>query len=409
MPPPDPPPADGPAIVVQVAARLLAEGRSGEAATRLEALAAAAPAYPAAHVLLARALEAEGRTDEALAAWHRAHFLVPNSPLVRRERQRLLEASPVPRASEAGAPPAEPVEAEPAAVEPDVPVPAAGAAMPGDLPDATPPSTVEEPGAWAGESEPGEAEREAGAGWHEPLRPSGSAGVEAEAARAATAPAPSPVEAQEAQRVEAEPERADEPAVVPPDMAEQPDEPVEDAPEREAGWWRRSAEPTSLEAEEDDEGWAVLEETEDGRPGSRPAGARVASPEEAALAAPLPGVEDAHVISAETGPEHPPAESRVEVPGSPPPAALADELDALIRQLEDAPRIRPDPTFRGPDVAFDEDIADDMVSETLARIYAAQRQYAEAAIVYEKLAQQRPEQSDELLRRAAEMRAQGEG
>ncbi len=123
---------------IQVAARLLAEGRLADALGRLAALAAAAPAYAAAHVLLAKALEADGRTDEALASWHRAHFLVPTSPLVRRERQRLLDAAlpalpsapsaPEPSAAPPAEPPAEPeatvteaiptgVPAEPAAAE----------------------------------------------------------------------------------------------------------------------------------------------------------------------------------------------------------------------------------------------------------------------------------------------------
>ena len=91
------------------------------------------------------------------------------------------------------------------------------------------------------------------------------------------------------------------------------------------------------------------------------------------------------------------------------PGSLSDELDSLIQQLEDAPRIRPDPSFEVPEVEIDDEVEEDMVSETLARIYAAQKQYAEAAIVYEKLAQQKPEEAIEHLQRAAEMRAQGRG
>ena len=56
---------------------------------RWRACRAATPTYAAAHVLLAVALDAAGDPAEALAAWHRAAFLVPRSPLVRRERQRL--------------------------------------------------------------------------------------------------------------------------------------------------------------------------------------------------------------------------------------------------------------------------------------------------------------------------------
>ena len=45
-----------------------------------------------------------------------------------------------------------------------------------------------------------------------------------------------------------------------------------------------------------------------------------------------------------------------------------------------------------------------MASETLAKIYAAQHQYVAAAVIYEKLAARQPEQADELLERAAELR-----
>ena len=86
---------------------------------------------------------------------------------------------------------------------------------------------------------------------------------------------------------------------------------------------------------------------------------------------------------------------------------MADDLDSLIRELEDAPRIRPDPDFVGEDDngGFDDEIADDMVSETLARIYVAQGQFGEAASVYEKLAEQHPEQARVFRKKAADVRA----
>jgi tetratricopeptide (TPR) repeat protein len=82
---------------------------------------------------------------------------------------------------------------------------------------------------------------------------------------------------------------------------------------------------------------------------------------------------------------------------------IDDDLDHLIEELQSA-RIRPDPTIDDlPDSELDDDI-EDMVSETLARIYASQGAYHEAARVYVQLAVQKPEQSESLLREASKMR-----
>lgn len=83
-------PDTAPPAGIQDAARHLAEGRADEAAALLERLARDFPAYVTAHVLLAKAREAGGRPDRALDAWHTAYFLMPGSPLVIRERARLL-------------------------------------------------------------------------------------------------------------------------------------------------------------------------------------------------------------------------------------------------------------------------------------------------------------------------------
>lgn len=90
-------------------------------------------------------------------------------------------------------------------------------------------------------------------------------------------------------------------------------------------------------------------------------------------------------------------------PSIAPPSLGFDDLDRLIQELESA-RIVPRPDLddiQPPDL--DNNI-DDMVSETLARIYAAQDQFEDAAHVYEQLADQQPERSDEFLRKASEMR-----
>ena len=79
---------------IQDAARHLAEGRPTDAVDVLERLVADFPAYVTAHVLLAKAYEASGRAGDALEAWHHAYFLMPGSPLIVRERTRLLRTAP---------------------------------------------------------------------------------------------------------------------------------------------------------------------------------------------------------------------------------------------------------------------------------------------------------------------------
>jgi tetratricopeptide (TPR) repeat protein len=79
------------------------------------------------------------------------------------------------------------------------------------------------------------------------------------------------------------------------------------------------------------------------------------------------------------------------------------DLDRLITELETA-SIVPDPDVPLlPSEALESDI-EDVVSETLARIYANQGYFEESAAVYGKLAEQHPERKEEFLERSAEMR-----
>lgn len=79
-----------------------------------------------------------------------------------------------------------------------------------------------------------------------------------------------------------------------------------------------------------------------------------------------------------------------------------DDLERLISELE-AARIVPHPDLEDiPPPELDDEI-DDVVSETLARIYASQKKYDEAARVYEQLAHQQPEDAPKFLQLAAEM------
>jgi tetratricopeptide (TPR) repeat protein len=84
--------------------------------------------------------------------------------------------------------------------------------------------------------------------------------------------------------------------------------------------------------------------------------------------------------------------------------AEGEDLDRLIEDLETA-RIVPRPDLDDiPEPDLDDDI-DDMVSETLARIYSSQEQYGEAARIYEKLAVMDPDRAEEMEAKAADMRA----
>lgn len=79
------------------------------------------------------------------------------------------------------------------------------------------------------------------------------------------------------------------------------------------------------------------------------------------------------------------------------------DLDRLINELETA-SIVPDPDVPLlPADALESDI-EDVVSETLARIYANQGYFHEAGAVYEKLAEQHPDREQEFLERAAAMK-----
>ena len=84
-----------------------------------------------------------------------------------------------------------------------------------------------------------------------------------------------------------------------------------------------------------------------------------------------------------------------------------EELDDLIQELESA-RIVPNPDHETSDTVQDADIGD-MVSETLARIYEGQKKYDEAAAMYEKLADQQPENADDFLEKAATLRTRTAG
>ena len=81
-----------------------------------------------------------------------------------------------------------------------------------------------------------------------------------------------------------------------------------------------------------------------------------------------------------------------------------EELDDLIEELESA-RIVPKPEHEHVEApALDTDI-EDMVSETLARIYEGQNQLHKAAEMYDKLATQHPAKAEKFRSKAQELRS----
>ena len=333
-----------PQTALQAAAGLIASGRAQEAARELNALVRAAPTYAAAYVLLAKAREASGDRVRALDAWHRAYFLVPSSPLVRRERQRLLD--------QLAPPPAAALPLAPADDETPL-VPEAKDTIPSE-----PPPIPD----WKASSEP---------------------------------PPEAPAEETREQESEPSPEAADE--STPGASAETPEtEPFSLEGDFESDWADLDPEadllPPVIEIDDDgvsegdleglDEGWTIVHaHDEPAPPPPAPLPTDVVAPE----------AESSEAFGESRSREGEDESSLTDAVELPDDASLDNDLDALIRDLEGAPRIKPDPEFDGPDIIADEGSVEEMASETLAQIYAAQQQYAEAAVVYEKLARQKPD------------------
>jgi hypothetical protein len=498
---------------IQKAARYLAEGRAREAAGVLEDLARTFPAYVTAHVLLAKAYETEGRDADALEAWHRAYFLMPGSPLIVRQRSRLLQLVALPRQPEphpAPRPPAgetmdiaahgddtwvevESTDVEDAAVEPsDEPVrpfdteDASGVELeasmledewialpdPEDVARSAGLESAEEPGSdtWGEEAlwvEPptsADSEPPAGSGadpraqpgswdeatdlpeneWVEPplaVDSEPQEGRDAETGAREEQPAAGPAQAERAEssfpndlaasaehetqagpEPPAEPESARPPVWYPPpgsgdSTAGAPPawEPFGGAAGTEDGW-RIVGEGERAQDDQSEVEGIVQPPSGTGR--HRPAPWPADEPEAFTPGPPVEGSGRPDSFDAPPAAEPPAGETpdpdaaaeTVQRPAGEPAAEdfmddVAD-LDTLIERLETAPRIRP--SSAEDDGDLDDALGDDeVVSETLARIYEAQRQWAAAARSYDLLARQHPERAEEFRRRAAEARQKG--
>ncbi len=374
-----------PEPAIQVAARLLAEGQPAQAVERLAALVAEAPTYAAAHVLHATALEADGHVGAALVAWSQAAALVPRSPLVHRERERLLAAHrPPPEDADAELPPAVPLT-------PSLPVAEESVAEepPPFVPDAQDPLPVIE-------SFPLDAFAPTAAEDDDDLDETSD---DVDRPPSLDEDGPSPLDASSLffgdPFTPAPPEPPDPDPPAAPEPEPMPPSPPPPASPLDLGSDAWNNEPLGESELLPPEGAAPADATIDLSDTFDASGWTVLSEDD--IPTPPP---DARAEPDVVAPE---GEIRVPPEGF----SVADELDSLIAQLEDAPRIRPDPEFNGPEVSFGDEDVEEVASETLAKIYAAQHQYVQAALIYEKLAARQPDQAEEMLRRAAEMRERG--
>lgn len=451
---PRPPDDDAPGYAgsarpdIQRAAEHLAAGRPADAADAFGRLVAAAPTYAAAHVLHAVALDAAGRPADALAAWHRAAFLVPRSPLVVRERTRLLAAAAqedvevaaeattdvpeaTPRASDVR-PDAEPAPPERRADDPALPEGLAS-------PDPIDPEPLDASPAWDRSGD--EAD-----GPEPPTDPLAAPPLDA------PLPAGPPRATFYEEAFDGE-EFDDLPALetLPLDDLAVSFRPSADDSDPHGfdpdGFDPDGFDFSAFDLGEDDAGWLTgqndavdlpddtaeedpLDTAWDGDDELLPDWAERLADESVTLISPeVPADVTEAPVEPPDAPESgwavfedepaaplpdpfgvaaPPAPSPPAAPPAAPAAdstpSVTDELDSLIASLEAAPRIRPDPAFSGPPAGATPAGMDEMVSETLAKIYAAQHQYVEAAVVYEKLAAREPARAEAMLAQAAAMR-----
>lgn len=425
-----------PAFDIQNAIGLLEQGRTDEAIPLLQHLIDTAPVYVTAYVLLARAYEAEQQWRHALDVWHRAQFLMPNSPSIAegaaRAARQMTAPTWFPRVEREPAPPPAPPPAAPeeqATPPPEAPAPevAAPEVVIPEVPapeEAAPEAFAPDEAAPEAAAPVASAPEEEATDWTPPYEPVLDVHLPPEDVVPLEDPEPADdfVPPEEAVDV-AVPEPVGEawgPAEALPEPEEEPDEDyglqwLDAAGEGEEDQARDAAgapgpvgwnEPMPPEEEDDFVDLTEAPEAPPLAPGPEPSG-RAAPPWR--YLEPEADVEPAAEPEAEPGVE-PEAEPDVDLEGAPAPSALPRtppgfaDLDRLIDELESA-RIVPRPDLdQIPPPELEDDI-EDMVSETLARIYASQQQFDEAARVYELLSAQQPERADEFLRKATEMRA----
>ena len=340
------------------------------AITVLEAKIDELPAHLTAHVLLARAYEAKQRWADALASWENVRFLMPNSPVAREGKARVLRRL---RQGDDTPPASAPSDAAPASADDTDTPTAAPATAPDDTPDASSPETpdAETPDTETPDAEPTDTE---------PVDTETPDTPPSDAKPTADDDGETPPEAP---RSDAAPEddAPDEPAPDSPEASDESASPSDPSPGK--------AQPTTAtEAVSELEQLRRQAEEE-----ARQGGAR-GDLSEADVSDPDPEPDDAS-----PAPDTP--EERVREMNE------DDDLERLIDELESA-RIEPNPDVEEVPTPDLDDNVDDIVSETLARIHEAQDQYRKAAQIYVKLASQEPDEARTYLQKASEMREKAE-
>jgi hypothetical protein len=383
------------------------------------------PAHLTAYVLLARAYESRRRWGEALRAWKSAHLLMPTSPLVREGRERVLD-----RLDEIP--------------EPDVDAPAGPSAPDGNgravvsaeqtMADAL--ASARAPAGRAGDEAPDE---DRGA------EDRGAEGPEAEGPEAEGPEAEARDEAGDEMgdqfADEGGDEGLDEEVELPTDLDAldearealnlptpgDADAPAENEPPEPA---RPENEPSAEGPPEETPGQKAGDEA-GSEAGDEAGSEATASDGASALPSDLDDLRDRAEREARQGGARPGLRRRSSGDaGGPGLGGRAEgagddagqggdgsdgDLDRLIEELEsariDPSGIDPAPEPEAGEEASEPDLeggAREMVSETLARIYANQDRYREASRIYVKLAARDPERIREYLEKAASMREEAE-